>query len=1000
MRSSTNTVFVKITAIASCICFIISLVMLSLVGMYKLSGKNDLGSAFYASAEPLPVLHGNTYNITNPDSEVRGVYIASIVNINFPSEKGISASQMREELDTIVETVIEANLNAIYFQVRPTSDALYDSDIFPTSYYLTGEEGSPLPSGFDPLEYIVEIAHAKGIKVHAWVNPYRITYGTAGKPNTDINALSDKNPARQHPEWVVPYADGKLYYNPGIPEVRELIVSGIEEILLNYPVDGIIFDDYFYPYPVDGAEFDDAKEYLLYGHGMSLEDWRRENVNLLIKECYYAIKNINNFCTFGVSPFGIWQNDNGSNGGSKTNGFEGYHQLYCAPIAWAEGGYIDYISPQIYWEFSTNAAPYGELVRWWNAELSQYPEVDFIISHAAYKSADYAVNEMQNQVEFARSEKTYKGSIMYGYEAISKNEGNVKDQLKNVYSDPIIYTDVVSNNAEVYIESPADGTVISDDFTYLIGKCDPTYPLYFKGRPVSYTKNGYFSVYTELKNGLNTFEFIQNGKTYTHKITKSKVAASTYSKMDSFAITSVSPSQNSIYRAGDTVELSVTAPAGSQVSAKFGDSVVTLSPTIDPPSESTYMKEVYVGNIKLDTDYSAYKISDCGSISFTAVRGNERATKSSGAIEVAGSSALISVEVVKDDAELKKAVNSWYYDDYCPTAVGMTDSVTRFVNGYYQLRMGAFVSPSAVIRTDKEIPLAKLGHPTLKIYTERTYIEIPCDVAVPANGHIEDGIFELTLYNVDTDTAKSFVIRDKDMLFSDVSVIKDKEKSSVTYALTLRALENYYGFDYEYKNGCVVFTFRNPDIIPASDKPLYGKTIVLDSGHGGTDIGAAGADLQVHEAQMNYMVALSAKEKLEAWGATVLLTRGAEETLDIMDRVSFISLLEPDICISVHQNSIGYGTDNSRVHGTVGLFYAYSGYMLNSAISDSLSFRMSRILRSTAGQRLAMVRNEEFPSCLIEVGFMTCPEEVEQMVYGNGIERAAEGIADGVVENA
>lgn len=228
------------------------------------------------------------------------MWIASVLNLNFPSEPGLDAAALAKELDDIIATCEENNLNAIYFQVRPTADALYRSTLFPTSYYLTGEQGKVLSGGFDPLAYLLEQAHARNIRVHAWVNPLRVTSGSASKPQTDVTALAENHPARLHPDWVIPYADGKLYFDAGLPEVRQYVIDGVAEIVQNYDVDGVIFDDYFYPYPttqtVDGKSvtvaFDDDATYAKYSRGIADKgDWRRDNINHIVGgmlSCYQA----------------------------------------------------------------------------------------------------------------------------------------------------------------------------------------------------------------------------------------------------------------------------------------------------------------------------------------------------------------------------------------------------------------------------------------------------------------------------------------------------------------------------------------------------------------------------------------------------------------------------------------------------------------------------------------------------------------------------------------
>ncbi len=374
-------------------------------------------------------------------AEVRGVFVASVYNINYPSKPGLSANELQAELDGIISTCIEANLNAIYFQVRPSADALYKSDIFPTSEFLTGTQGAPPTDGFDPLEYLVNAAHAHGIAVHAWVNPLRVTVGSPAAPRQDTAVLAIGHPARENPEYAIAYADGRLYFDCGNPEVRGLISRGVAEIAENYDVDGVIFDDYFYPYPVRDAsgsiaEFDDGASFIKYGGGMTLDDWRRDNVNKMIEGCYNAIKAVRVDCEFGVAPFGIWQNDDGENGGSQTSGLESYSAIYCDPTAWIKSGYIDYIAPQIYWQFTNSVAPYDVLVRWW-CELVDGTGVGLLISHGVYNydTWESPENELRLQVEFARSSDAYRGSILYGYAALKANVNGLFEEAREVFGE-------------------------------------------------------------------------------------------------------------------------------------------------------------------------------------------------------------------------------------------------------------------------------------------------------------------------------------------------------------------------------------------------------------------------------------------------------------------------------------------------------------------------------------------------------------------------------------
>jgi uncharacterized lipoprotein YddW (UPF0748 family)/N-acetylmuramoyl-L-alanine amidase len=939
--------------------------------------------------------------LINPDKEVRGVWIASVSNINFPSKKGLSGAQLKAELDDIIATCVAANLNAIYFQVRPNSDALYKSSIFPTSEWLTGVQGSGLQDNFDPLEYLVAAAHEKGIAVHAWINPLRVTVGSASAPQHDVTKFASNNPARLHPEWTVAYADGKLYYNPGIPEVWKLVADGITEIVKNYDVDGVVFDDYFYPYPVAGAEFDDEKQFKEYGAGYgSIEDWRRDNINKLVKASYDAVKAVNANVQFGIAPGGIWQNDDGKNGGSATKGFETYKSLYADTLAWVKGGYVDYIAPQIYWQFSHTVAPFDVLVRWWNAFMIQYPDVKLLISHGAYRTAEWnSGTEIAEQVVYARSEAAYRGSIMYGYAAIKENTLGLRDALASIYSDEIIYANLSSDGSSVTVTSPKNGSTLNYENTYIIGKCDPGYPLYLDGKSVSFTKSGYFSVYVPLQPGENTFKFTQNGKDTLYTITRggSTPAGTTYVTMDKFAVVPTAPTNDLSVGGGEKITVSAYAPSNSTVTATLAGQTVTLKPTIQPPDNSTYMRELYTGTITLPTA-EKWTIKDLGSITFTAKRGGESATATGATVRVLGFDAVFMVEVICDDAELKISPSSWYYDDYTPQAAGMRDVAVRQEKGYYKLRCGGWIAEKDVkVTRGATVPLATLK--SAQIIGSIKYTEFIFEVTqnVPMNGYYKDGAFYLEIFNTGADESAVPDLKEGRLLFSEVTKTFDKSKNKVTFKFKLQNPENFYGFEWEY-SGKVAVRFRNPLRLAEGEKPLSGKTILLDAGHGGAEPGTTGPVPGKTEAYFNLKIVLAAKPLLEKLGANVVLTRSEDVTFKLSpDRLDFVNEVNPDLCVSVHQNALDYNRDITRVRGTVGLYWQQSGKLLTRCVSSAVAGAMGYFERTPTQQRLAMVRNPKFPSTLVEVSFLTCVEEVERLEYG-GTDIAAQAIVDGILE--
>lgn len=368
--------------------------------------------------------------------ELRGMWIASVYNIDFPSKQNLSTAQMKQELDTILDDAQAMHLNAIFFQVRPTADALYRSSLFPWSAYLTGQQGKAPAQNFDPLAYLIAEGKKRGIGIHAWINPYKITRGTAAKPNLDIKALSQGNPARSYPDLVVAHSSGELYLNPGEPMSRYLVLQGVKELLDHYDIAGIHYDDYFYP----SGSFADADTYKKYGAGYgSIEDWRRHNVDLLVQETHQLVQQKQGV-VFGVSPAGVWANASTNGAGSNTSaGVQTYYDHYADTRKWVQQGWLDYIAPQIYWQIGHKQCDYATLVDWWS-NVTRGTGVKLYIGHAAYKTGDSAQgtqwldgNELARQIAYNRANGNVQGSIFYGYSALKHNTLGIKDSVTALF---------------------------------------------------------------------------------------------------------------------------------------------------------------------------------------------------------------------------------------------------------------------------------------------------------------------------------------------------------------------------------------------------------------------------------------------------------------------------------------------------------------------------------------------------------------------------------------
>lgn len=376
-----------------------------------------------------------------PPTELRGAWIATVANIDFPSKPGLTSRQIQTEFDSIVDILKGMNMNAVFVQIRPAGDAFYKSPTVPMSKFLVGKQGAMLDDSlFDPLTYMIKAAHDRRMEFHAWLNPYRATF------DLDTAALSPNHPLRSLPdhrkaEWFFRYGN-KWYFNPASPSVRQYLINVVKDIVIRYDVDGIHFDDYFYPYKEKGLSLDDAlDDYNTFASGdhnfTDIGDWRRNNVNILIEEVSKTIKKIKPYVKFGVSPFGVWRNKERDpvRGSNTRAGVTCHDDLYADVLLWLEKGWIDYVVPQIYWSIGFPAADYEILVDWWSKNTFGK---QLYIGHAAYKinNAPNDKNweneeEISRQIAINRKNPNVHGSVMYSVRPLLRNPLGVRDTLTN-----------------------------------------------------------------------------------------------------------------------------------------------------------------------------------------------------------------------------------------------------------------------------------------------------------------------------------------------------------------------------------------------------------------------------------------------------------------------------------------------------------------------------------------------------------------------------------------
>lgn len=354
---------------------------------------------------------------TSQEEDMRAVWIATIYNLDYPKEQNNEEAQKQEFLQ-MLDNYQKAGINTVVVQVRPKADALYKSEINPWSEVLTGTQGKA-PT-YDPMEFMIEEVHKREMEFHAWLNPYRVT--TSG--TTDVNKLSENHPARLNPDWVITYGNA-LYYNPEVEGVKQHLEDTVREIVQNYDVDAIHFDDYFYPgnYPLPEGEDKDGV----------VANNRRNHINEMVQRVSNVIKSINPEVEFGISPMSVWKNSKTDPTGSDTSGTEAYYYNFGDARTWIKNGWIDYIVPQIYSEIGNSRTDYETLVAWWANEVNG-TNVKLYIGQAIYK--DNIAKEIDKHLEINEKYEQVQGNFYYSSRFLLSNTQGWVDRVLEIYNKP------------------------------------------------------------------------------------------------------------------------------------------------------------------------------------------------------------------------------------------------------------------------------------------------------------------------------------------------------------------------------------------------------------------------------------------------------------------------------------------------------------------------------------------------------------------------------------
>lgn len=405
------------------------------------------GGARPAAGQPAASSHFVPIASPSPDDtapprvprEFRGVWVATVDNIDWPSRPGLPVDSQKLELRALLDRAAELRLNAVIFQVRPSADALYRSTLEPWSYFLTGKQGRGPEPAYDPLAYAIDEAHKRSLELHAWFNPYRARHPA------EKSAASALHVSRQRPGVVRTYGK-QLWLDPGEPWVRAQTTRVILDVVRRYDIDGVHIDDYFYPYPERTRRkreiaFPDAASYKRYqarGGRESRDEWRRQNVNQLVDTLYREIKKAKKWVKFGVSPFGIWR----PGYPESVRGFDAYDRLYADSRLWINEGWVDYLTPQLYWKLSAPEQGYGQLLSWWRAENTAARHIwpgNYANRVSGEGGSTWLASEIVEQVRVTRESGSSPGNVHFSMSAFMKDSDGIVERLEQgLYAQPAL----------------------------------------------------------------------------------------------------------------------------------------------------------------------------------------------------------------------------------------------------------------------------------------------------------------------------------------------------------------------------------------------------------------------------------------------------------------------------------------------------------------------------------------------------------------------------------
>lgn len=950
------------------------------------------------------------------ENDMKGLWVATVLNIDYPSKASTNPDILKREADAVLDKAKEAGLNAVFLQVRPTADAIYPSKFFPWSRYLTGKQGLGPSDTFDPLAYWVEGAHKRGLQLHAWINPYRITKKTSKEKSHDFDSLSPDHPARLHPEWVVLHTDGNLYFDPGLPAVRQYIIDSISELCDNYAIDGIHFDDYFYP----GTKFADSATFKSYGNGyVKIDDWRRNNVTLLVKGVSDSLKARDSKISFGISPFGIWANRSSNPLGSDTNGLQSYQDHYADTRGWVKSEIIDYIAPQLYWNIGFKVADYAKLLTWWSNVVNG-TNVKLYIGHAAYRSGNTTpsspwagTSEIQRQLNLNSKTANVSGSIFYNYTALKKSPDLVKTIFRGmsgqqasatvpvVPSTPTQTSPPQTSQTQSSLSIAKYGTSVkvSASGLFLSGTSDPSVPLYVNGKAIeNRSRNGYFGYYAKLATGRNSITFSQGNVKKTIVVTRSGSTTSSASSSNrkTAEVTSTFPSAQEMRLSGSTITLSCLAPVGSSVHVEINGERLPLKPALSQTRQSGIVLTRFSTTYRLPEPPTTSTPYDLGSpiyrMTYKGLSMSRSATASIYSLSTTTPLVAVVKEPVVDTYKGPTTANGSNGEIY----QGMIDRVTTMTGEYIGLSSGLWVKKDKVdVITDTLQTPISMSDINTSVNGAWESIQFQMDRPLIGSNSFDGKELKVS-FGTTSDQMPPMPVFTDNSIFQSMKYETSDGKS--TFTLTPKNGQVISGYVLKPMGNGVSLDIKRKPLAMDLSKPLTGLTILLDPGHGGSDPGALGpkgADLA--EKHINLSVALALERKLIDEGATIVMTRRTDVKLSLNERLAMSRDLKPDLFISVHADSIDDFRDINQIkgftiyHNPTGLSGKVSDKVLQRVVTD-----LGRQNRGVKTMNFYVTKGSWSPAMLIETGFVPNPHEFDWLTDESSVNSLAEKITEGL----